>query len=778
MAECTLRPARPWARWRLTGTMSRHHSSRDTLPVHDAAARWAVRCLAEDGSILAEDEQLWTPVNLDELDAAFVQNLDEGEGTFLEKLEVQLRPVSPGAKRLMAEALWILMLFQSNISPATKRANVQTVWAWSGQAPPEAASALSDAVLVGLGSAGTAYNTQRWRELAFLLTAVRAFKDKPAPERQALLAGAAGFAGWIGSLPDARNRQFRHICTHLLFPDEFERISSARDKRAILAGFTGEREKDLRRWDDGRIDRELLALRRRLEEECGAPIDFYDAELASRWRGPPGAWLLAWNPDNWPWETLASDRAATARGEPVVMPWRCVSSKPREGDAAYLMRTGAAPRGIVAAGTIVKAPFEGPHYEPARANAGEVASFVEVQFTGIRDAGRDEIVPRDALAERYPAQEWGPQGSGIQIDAAAALALARLWNALPPVAADPVPGGGERGPAPAASRPAPARNIILYGPPGTGKTHRLQSVFMPGYEERAAAGVVTRRFEFVTFHQNYSYEDFVEGIRPVVRPGGGVAYEVRPGVFRRICERAKADPARRYALFIDEINRGNVAKILGELITLLEPDKRAVYDASGRLVSGLEATLPYSGEAFGVPANLDVVGTMNTADRSIALLDAALRRRFEFEELVPVPNALAGADGGGRIPDGEGDEIDLRRLLESLNRRIVHLAHRDQAIGHAALVRVRDFPALRRVLAREVVPFLQELFHDDWRRIRLVLADHAAPQEHQLVRAEVIAAAELFPGADDDLSEGVHYSVTSEADITPDAVRKIYEPLD
>jgi 5-methylcytosine-specific restriction protein B len=215
------------------------------------------------------------------------------------------------------------------------------------------------------------------------------------------------------------------------------------------------------------------------------------------------------------------------------------------------------------------------------------------------------------------------------------------------------------------------------------------------------------------------------------------------------------------------------------LITLIEADKRATYDGSGRLVSGLEVTLPYSGEPFGVPANLDVVGTMNTADRSIALLDAALRRRFEFEELVSLPNALTGADGNGRIPDGEGGEVDLRRLLAAMNHRITHLAHRDQTIGHSALVRVRDFHTLRRVLARVLVPFLQELFYDDWRRIRLVLADYAAPSEHQIVRATVVGAAEIFPGTDeDDVSEGTHYSVTPEPEITPDAVRKIYEPLE
>jgi 5-methylcytosine-specific restriction protein B len=495
--------------------MSRHNPHHDSAPILAAAARWAANCLADDGSVLAEGERLWTSEQLDELDRAFVQNYDEGEGNFLEKLEKQLASATPAARKLMAEALWALMLFQANVGADRKRANVRTVWGWSGDELHPGNPMLTDGVLGGLGSAGTAYNTLRWRELSFLLTGVRAFKLKPASERRALLDDATGFATWIRSLPDAKNRQFRHICLLLLFPDEFERISSSADKRSILAAFTGEREKDLKRWDDERIDRELLALRRRLEtERSGAPIDFYDADLASRWRGAPRAWLLSWNPENWAWDTLAADRAAAARGAPVVMPWRCASSKPKEGDAAYLMRTGVAPRGIVAAGTIVKAPFEGPHYDPARANAGEIASFVEVQFSGIRDAARDEIVSRETLAEHLPNQEWSPQGSGIQIDPAAALALAELWNALPSITADPAAEDVEDAPAPpAAPRQSAARNIILYGPPGTGKTHRLQSVLMPGYEERTAAGAVTRRFEFVTFHQNYSYEDFMEGIR-------------------------------------------------------------------------------------------------------------------------------------------------------------------------------------------------------------------------------------------------------------------------
>jgi 5-methylcytosine-specific restriction protein B len=742
-----------------------------------AAADWRDICFVGDGSIFQVGERLWLTEHLDELDRVFVQNFDEGDGSFLEKLQVQMQAGSSAARRLMAEAIWILLLFPSNVSATRKRENVLTVWSWGGEQLLPDHSRLTDTVLGGLGSGGTGFNTHRWRELSYLITVSRAFKSLEPNARQATVSDAWGFSRWLDSVQQQGSRQFRHILRHLLFPDQFERIASGGDKRRIIEAFTGAKRADVQSWDDERRDRTLLDIRVRLEQERGTrEVDFYLPDYEVRWKegAVVASWLLSWNPQNWAWESLPADRAAAARGEPVLMPWRCASTKPKEGDAAYLTRTGVAPRGIVATGSIAKAPFEGPHYDPVRAAAGEVARFVEVQFAAVRDAALDQIVSAEVLKQRFPNQEWDPQESGIRIDPAAAQGLVKLWKALPSVAVDPTNDifVGSR----AHSRASAPRNVILYGPPGTGKTHRLQSVFIPSYEERDAGGAERRRYEFITFHQNYSYEDFVEGIRPVVRADGAVVYEVRPGVFKRVCEQAKADPGRRYAVFIDEINRGNIAKIFGELITLLEPDKRAIYGGSGRLVSGLEVTLPYSGTAFGVPANLDVVGTMNTADRSIALLDAALRRRFEFEELVPVPNALTGADGHGSIPDDEGDEIDLRRLLAAINGRITHLAHRDQTLGHACLVRVRDFPTLRRVLAREVIPFLQELFYDDWRRIQLVLADHTVQSDHQLIRATVVRAAELFPRADDDVSESTHYSVTPETEITPDAVRKIYEP--
>lgn len=290
---------------------------------------------------------------------------------------------------------------------------------------------------------------------------------------------------------------------------------------------------------------------------------------------------------------------------------------------------------------------------------------------------------------------------------------------------------------------------------------------------------VDQRFEFITFHQAYGYEDFIEGIRPVQdEETENVKYEVVDGVFKRICRRAKTDPGQRYAIFIDEINRGNIASIFGELITLLETDKRVVYGDNGPVESGMILTLPYSGEKFGVPANLDVYGTMNTADRSIALLDTALRRRFQFEELMPDSGVIEGSSGNGKIKDDNGGEIDLRKLLETINSRIRFLLSRDMTIGHSYFINVRDFTELKNVLLSRVIPLLQEYFYDDWHRIQLIFRDVGANREKiepQIIQHVEIKEEEIIGFDHDDFEDLTEYSVIPENKITPDTIRKIYK---
>jgi AAA domain (dynein-related subfamily) len=244
-------------------------------------------------------------------------------------------------------------------------------------------------------------------------------------------------------------------------------------------------------------------------------------------------------------------------------------------------------------------------------------------------------------------------------------------------------------------------------------------------------------YTFVTFHQAYGYEDFIEGIRPVIdspddEAGGALGYTLEAGAFLKavqaalrlahydgslddLCRlgrderRAVFFNAPRYAVFIDEINRGNVARIFGELITLLEDDKRL--GAEHEVI----VQIPHGQRLFGVPPNLHVIGTMNTADRSIDALDTALRRRFEFREMSPRLDLLDFEIDGGIRPD---------ELLRAINHRLERLYDRDHRIGHAYLYKLRRTPTmegLRRVFRNQLIPLLQEYFYGDWGKIGLVL---------------------------------------------------------
>ncbi len=212
---------------------------------------------------------------------------------------------------------------------------------------------------------------------------------------------------------------------------------------------------------------------------------------------------------------------------------------------------------------------------------------------------------------------------------------------------------------------------------------------------------IEKRYEFITFHQSYSYEEFIEGIRPETDESGNVIYKIRDGIFKRLVTRAKENPNKSYAIFIDEINRGNISKIFGELITLLEPDKRLGAD------NELTVRLPYSNEEFGVPKNLHVIGTLNTADRSIALIDLALRRRFEFRGLYPQYDILG---------------LQYGELLRTLNKRIIEERGPDYQIGHSYFLARNGVFNLGEAMNKSILPLLNEYFYDDKETIKDMLS--------------------------------------------------------
>lgn len=398
-------------------------------------------------------------------------------------------------------------------------------------------------------------------------------------------------------------------------------------------------------------------------------------------------------------------------------------------------------------------------------------------------------------------------------------------------------------------------NQILYGPPGTGKTYHTidRALEILGIdckdktrEERKELFEAYKQkgqIEFVTFHQNYSYEEFVEGIKPNEKEGA-ITYKTKSGVFKNIATKAleaifqqtslsrifyeymfsfiklqnkeieiektkfhfdnteqaiicgkdfKVDydtlvnffnnqyiknypsyealkkhydnhfkkytqieffqkmqterfydaisrivknpeiPNLPYILIIDEINRGNISKIFGELITLIEPSKRIGENEELRVV------LPYSGsntkedeskELFGVPSNLYIIGTMNTADRSITSIDTALRRRFEFEEMMPNPSKLKILEVEGENEEGK-TEINLKEMLKAINERIEYLYGREKTIGHAYLIEVDSLQSLKNNFQNKIIPLLQEYFYNDYEAINAVLNDNGMIRNNQ-----------------------------------------------
>ena len=355
-----------------------------------------------------------------------------------------------------------------------------------------------------------------------------------------------------------------------------------------------------------------------------------------------------------------------------------------------------------------------------------------------------------------------------------------------------------------------AVNYAKYPPQGKrGVGLYRASSYGTKFEEYKKAGQI----EFITFHQSFSYEEFVEGIKAETKDEN-ISYEVKAGIFKKLCEKAmgkennnfnekiewlkaecseadnkslhidtftvtyrdgktfrikpdksknsetdypasieniekiykgglrkevynptyvvgilnylydngltkydeiKEDNTKNYILIIDEINRGNISKIFGELITLIEPSKRVGNDEEIRL------KLPYSQELFGVPSNLYIIGTMNTADRSIALMDTALRRRFHFEEMMPNSSLLENL-----VVDG----IKIDNLLETINKRVEYLYDRDHTIGHAYFMSLENLETkedkkaeLENIFRNKIIPLLQEYFYDDWEKVRLVLGD-------------------------------------------------------
>ncbi len=312
--------------------------------------------------------------------------------------------------------------------------------------------------------------------------------------------------------------------------------------------------------------------------------------------------------------------------------------------------------------------------------------------------------------------------------------------------------------------------VLLYGPPGTGKTfwalrasHELAArrAFGRAYadlrgDDRAKVEGPDGLVRVCTFHPGYGYEDFMEGLRPEAGSAGHLVFKPRDGTFKRLCADATREQGRTFFLVVDEFNRGDVPRIFGELLTVIEWDKR-----------GTPVLLPVTGKPFAVPRNVHVIGTMNTADRSISLLDAALRRRFGFIELMPSSAALRGHAVGS---------LALGPWLDALNARLrKHLKRdaRNLQVGHAYLLPhqpITSVAELARVLRYDVVPLLEEYCYDDFATLQAILGKALVDAEVGRIRDELFDAPETGAFLDAlRFEEMFSYQQTAEPDETGDA---------
>ncbi len=614
------------------------------------------------------------------------------------------------------------------------------------------------------------------------------------------------------------------------------------------------------------------------------------------------AWLISWNPQNWEWVDFEKHCIDTSEGTIITMQWACSSKKAHIGDEVYMLRTGNDPRGIIAHGFVSKESFDAPHYDQQKAEAGLKINKIEVDFDRILNYKKETIIDRETLVDKFPDQEWSPMSSGIAIKDEYVPTLRRMWFELTNNDDEEIVGKLKKNNI--------NLNTILYGPPGTGKTYNLAIYAVAicdnkSLNELTDYDAVIKRYEelkeknriaFTTFHQSYSYEEFIEGIKPVVdTENSGVNYRIESGVFKKFCEIARVvqeDDVRYtgavwtyrnktgdkgidnnfekrlydegvikiedieddnhqcgyikdmssgdwvvlgrnnlinaigiitdnepeeindgifhyqrkvdwkaknlnvdcrsinrgkvisnftiaaswmkitdlqriidgdkenvlpHVFIIDEINRGNISKIFGELITLIEDTKRE------GMKEEASATLPYSEESFSVPSNVYILGTMNTADRSIALMDTALRRRFDFVEKMPEASLLKDIN----VSDDIGNTVNVGELLEIINKRIEFLFDREHTIGHAFFMKLKEnckITVLSDIFKRSVIPLLQEYFYEDYEKIQLVLGDTGKDKEspYKFIKNIEVKPTEIFFDPKN-VEKSTIYSINEEA---------------
>jgi 5-methylcytosine-specific restriction protein B len=697
-------------------------------PVLAAAAvilQWGLR---DGGSAFAEGRSAWSPEAAQELYVRFVERPDVASGSdFVTKLHRQLDGCSGDAVLLTAELLTLNVLPLSNVSATAKRARIRTVLGWLNP-PVETPPMIDEAFEHGVFSGGVGFNVSIWKMLSLLIHFVRYWHELPVADRRAAFDDPWVWKRIVQACPGPNMPSQREALLYLAHPDTFLPIVKGSHKRAIRDAFVEELS-----TSTGDVDRDLLQITVGLQTDQHGLVDYYAAPYVERWRPTAAtngdvddeatsrrAWLV---------------RGSSVNGHNLVPTWL------REGFtslAAANMRPVDPDIDHAALKKVIDADYGHKSYAARKEKVNELTAFLTrmrqgdlvattsagAVYLGVLTGPAQFVESVDKRSNLRRAVHWRPGAAAVEHSALPAPLPAKLSSQADVVdLTEELPLLEELIDEGAAALPVAElvlrdaddafaeallvdrawlqevvellrdrRQLILYGPPGTGKTYLAQHLAWHLTEPNAV--------KLVQFHPSYSYEDFFEGYRPTSGEDGRIGFDLKPGPFRRIVEAARQDLSTPYVLIVDEINRANLAKVFGELYFLLEYRDQSV----GLLYSGGDE------DDFTLPENVFLIGTMNTADRSIALVDAAMRRRFAFVSLHPADEPVRGLLG--RWLDRYGLSGEAAALLAALNARVPDA---DFAIGPSYLMRPGVYAdgGLERVWRTSILPLLEELHYGD-----------------------------------------------------------------